>query len=74
VGLSIPDSEEAYIKRAMIESSAEVAALVSAEKLGTAAPFVIGPITALTHLVTEAGLPDAQLAPYRAQVVTILQA
>jgi len=74
VGLSIPDSEEAYIKRAMIDSSAEVAALVSAEKLGTAAPFVIGPITALTHLVTEAGLPDAQLAPYRAQVVTILQA
>ena len=74
VGLSIPDSEEAYIKRAMIESSAEVAALVSAEKLGTAAPFVIGPITALTHLVTEASLPDSLLAPYRAKGVTILQA
>lgn len=73
-GLSVPDSEEAYVKRAMIDSSAEVAALVSAEKLGTAAPFVVAPVTALTHLVTEAGLPEEVLEPYRKAGLTILQA
>ncbi|TLN04218.1 DeoR/GlpR transcriptional regulator [bacterium] len=73
-GVSVPDSEEAYVKRAMIESSAEVAALVSTEKLGTAASFVVAPITALTHLVTEAGLPEAMLAPYRQRGLTIVTA
>ncbi len=73
-GLSVPDSEEAYVKRAMIESSAEVAALVSAEKLGTAAPFVVAPISALTHLVTETGLPEPVLDAYRRRGITIVQA
>ncbi|WP_075075284.1 DeoR/GlpR family DNA-binding transcription regulator [Longilinea arvoryzae] len=73
VGLSVPDSEEAYVKRAMIESSAEVAALVSAEKLGTAAPFVVAPISALTHLVTETGLPEPVLDDYRRLGLTIVQ-
>ncbi len=73
-GVSVPDSEEAYVKRAMIESSAEVAALVSTEKLGTAASFVVAPITALTHLVTEAGLPETMLAPYRQRGLTIVTA
>jgi DeoR/GlpR family transcriptional regulator of sugar metabolism len=41
-GVSVPDSEEAYVKRAMIESSAEVQPMVSAEKLGTAAPSWLG--------------------------------
>jgi DeoR/GlpR family transcriptional regulator of sugar metabolism len=72
-GVSVPDSEEAYVKRAMIESSAEVAALVSAEKLGTAAAFVVGPITALTHLVTEVNLPEQIVEPYRRQGLTIVQ-
>lgn len=72
-GISVPDCEEAYVKRAMIESSAEVAALVSAEKLGTAASFVVAPITALTHLVTEAGLPEQVIEPYRRQGLTIVQ-
>ncbi len=72
-GLSVPDHEEAYVKRAMIESSAEVAALVSTEKLGTAAPFIVAPVRALTHLVTEAGLPEAVLEPYRKGGLTIVQ-
>lgn len=36
--------------------------------------FVVGPIGELTHLVTEAGIPDEVLAPYRAEGVTIVQA
>ena len=74
VGISTLNLEEAYVKRAMIASAAEVVALTSAEKLGTAAPYIIGPLSDLTHLVTERSMPDEALAPYRARGVTIVRA
>jgi len=74
VGISTTDLEEAYIKRAMIASAAEVVALAAAEKLGTAAPYVVGPLAQLTHLVTEASVPAEVLAPYRAAGLTLVLA
>lgn len=74
VGISTLDLEEAYVKRAMIASAAEVVALTSAEKLGTAAPYIVGPLSDLTHLVTERSVPDEVLTPYRALGITILRA
>ncbi len=74
VGISTLDLEEAYVKRAMIASAAEVVALTSAEKLGTASPYIIGPLSDLTHLVTERSVPDEVLAPYRALGITIVRA
>ncbi len=71
-GISTPDLEEAYVKRAMIASSAEVVALASAEKLGTAATYTVGPLSDLTHLVTEPGLPQEVLEPYRTIGITIV--
>lgn len=71
-GISTPDLEEAYVKRAVIASSAEVVALASAEKLGTAATYTVGPLSDLTHLVTEPGLPQELLEPYRAVGITIV--
>lgn len=73
LGLSGPNLEEAHIKRAMIASAAEVVALVSAEKLGTAAPYIVGALSELTHLVTEQTVPEAVLAPYRAAGLTIVR-
>jgi len=73
VGISVLDSEEAYVKRAMIAGATEVVAVADGEKLGTAAPYVVGPLTALTRLVTEANVPDEALAPYRARGITVLQ-
>jgi DeoR/GlpR family transcriptional regulator of sugar metabolism len=73
VGLSVLDHEEAAVKRAMIEVSADVVAPAPVSKLGTVAPFVVSPASALTHLVTEAGAPEELLAPYRALGLTILQ-
>jgi DeoR/GlpR family transcriptional regulator of sugar metabolism len=72
-GISVPDLEESYVKRAMIAGAAEVVALASAEKLGTAAAYVVGPIGELTHLVTERGVSADILAPYRAAGVTVVQ-
>ncbi len=74
VGISAPDWEEAHVKRAMIAISAEVIALAGAEKLGTAAPYVVAPIGELTHLVTEAGVPEAMVAPYKAHGITVVRA
>jgi DeoR/GlpR family transcriptional regulator of sugar metabolism len=74
VGISALDLEEAYVKRAMIKSAAEVVALTSAEKLGTASPYIIGPLSDLTHLVTERSVPNEVLAPYRALGITIVRA
>lgn len=74
VGLSTGDLEEAHVKRAMIASAAEVVALTTPEKLGTAARYVFGEVSDLTHLVTDGGADDAQLAPYEKLGVTIVRA
>jgi DeoR/GlpR family transcriptional regulator of sugar metabolism len=74
VGIGASNLEEAYVKRAMIASAAEVVALTSAEKIGTAVPYIVGPLSDLTHLVTERSVPDEVLAPYRALGITIVRA
>jgi DeoR/GlpR family transcriptional regulator of sugar metabolism len=73
VGISVLNLEETYVKRAMIESSAEVAALASTEKLGTASPYIVGPISQLTHIVTENTVSEKILAPYKAAGVSIIR-
>lgn len=72
IGISTLNLEESYVKRAMIASAAEVVALTSAEKLGTAAPYIVGPLSELTHLVTECSAPDEALAPYRELGITVV--
>lgn len=61
-GLSVAGFEEAELKRAMAAGSRAVAALVTADKLGTAAPFSVGPAELLHHLVVERGAPESLLA------------
>jgi DeoR/GlpR family transcriptional regulator of sugar metabolism len=73
VGISTIDLEEAYVKRTIIASSAEVVALASSEKLGTASPYIIGPVSELTHLVTDWSVSDEALAPYRALGITVVR-
>jgi DeoR/GlpR family transcriptional regulator of sugar metabolism len=73
IGISMPDMEEAYVKRVMIEQAAEVVAMAGAAKLGTAAPYVIGPLSALTYLVTDDSIEQQVLAPYQAQGVIVLR-
>ncbi len=73
VGLSVIDREEAAVKRAMMEASADVVAPAPAEKLGTVAPFIVGPTAAVTHLVTEAAVSEDTLDPYRALGLTVIQ-
>jgi DeoR/GlpR family transcriptional regulator of sugar metabolism len=73
IGITDYDLEEVYVKRAMLASAAEVAALVSSEKLGTVASFVVGQLRHLTYLVTESSVSEQAIAPYRAAGLTVLQ-
>ena len=74
VGITSVSYEDSLLKRAMIENAAEVVAVATADKLSTAAPHVVGPITCLTHLVTERAAPDATLEPFARAGVTIVRA
>lgn len=72
LGITVPDLEEAHVKRAMLAASDQVAALASPEKLGTAATHIVAQISALTYLITDDTVTDEVLDGYRASGVTIM--
>jgi len=72
VGITVVNAEEAYVKRAMIAGSEQVAAVATSDKLGTISPYIIGSIERLTHLVTEPGVPEEIYAQYRSHGVSIV--
>ena len=56
----------------MVEASAEVIALATADKLHTASPWVVGPLAEVTHLVTDAG--EELTDDYAAAGLTVVRA
>jgi len=74
IGVTTNDLEERHVKAAMLEGAAEVVALADHDKLGTAMPVIVAPLSAVTHLVTDADVEDAALAPYRALGIEVLRA
>jgi DeoR/GlpR family transcriptional regulator of sugar metabolism len=56
----------------MVESSAEVIALATADKLNTASPWVVGPLAEVTHLVTDAN--ESLTDDYAAAGLTVVRA
>ena len=75
IGITVLELEESYVKRAMIANAAEVVAVSSADKLGSAGPYVIAPLEELTYLVTErVGAAPSSSTPYRAAGVEVVLA
>jgi DeoR/GlpR family transcriptional regulator of sugar metabolism len=74
VGITATGYDEAELKRAMLQAAAQVVAVATADKLGTAAPFVVGPAEALAGLVTERSVPEALLAAFIACGVAVTRA
>ena len=70
VGITVGDREEGYVKQAMIGASAEVAGLISLGKMGTFLPYVVGPASRLTRLITDAS-DEGVLNPYRSQGIEV---
>jgi DeoR/GlpR family transcriptional regulator of sugar metabolism len=71
-GVTAIEHDEAHVKRAMLESAAEVIALATADKLHTAAPWVVAPLADVTHLVTDAG--EELTAAYAAAGLSVVHA
>jgi DeoR/GlpR family transcriptional regulator of sugar metabolism len=74
IGVTTEDLEERHVKAAMIDGAAEVVALADHDKLGTAMPAVVAPMTAVTLLVTDAEVSDRALKPYLALGIEVLRA
>ena len=74
IGITVLDLEESYVKRAMIANAAEVVVVSAADKLGSAAPYVIAPLEELTYLVTEEGAPPERITGFRAAGVEVILA
>ena len=74
LGVTTVSYEEAAMKRLMIHNSADVIAPTTAEKLGTAAPFVVADIDTVSHIVTEASVSDKMLEPYQSLGIHIIKA
>jgi DeoR/GlpR family transcriptional regulator of sugar metabolism len=74
IGATTGDPEEADIKRALSESSAETIALVSREKLNAASPFVIVAIAEITGIIVERNTPQRLLWAYQAHGISIVKA
>jgi len=53
LGVTGPDYEESEVKRAMVESSREIIALSTLEKLGTAEAYYVCPTNQLTTIITD---------------------
>ena len=69
-GISCHELEDLELRKAMIESSSVVAGVATKEKLGTAAPFVLGPASLLDYLITED--PESFGVEFRRFGVTVL--
>jgi DeoR/GlpR family transcriptional regulator of sugar metabolism len=70
IGITVGSVEEACVKRAMIATSAEVVGLISHGKMGKILPYVVGPASALTQLITDVS-DEVVLEPYRSQGICI---
>jgi len=72
-GITQSYPEEAELRRVLLERAERVVGLAHGDKLGTVAPFVVGPADALTHLATDRDVPAQRLAPFRELGVQILR-
>jgi DeoR/GlpR family transcriptional regulator of sugar metabolism len=65
VGISTFSVEELELKQALIRCAGTVAAVISAEKFGKMAPFVVGPGRILTSAFVEAGADPKEIERLR---------
>lgn len=73
IGISVSNREELFVKQAMVDGASEVVAAVTADKLGTAEPFVMAPITRVQTIITEHFIPSGNLDAYRQLGIQVQQ-
>jgi len=73
-GLTTGDLEESHIKRALMTSAAETYALVTAEKVNAASPFVIASLSDIDGVIVEKRPSRDDLAAYKRAGLAVVQA
>ncbi|KGB01532.1 deoR-like helix-turn-helix domain protein [Enterobacteriaceae bacterium ATCC 29904] len=73
-GLTTGDYEEACIKRAFSGRAAETVVMASPEKINSASPFQIGPLSLVNTLVVEPDTDAAWVKAIRAKGITVVGA
>ena len=73
-GFTVNNYEEVMIDRVMIAQSNDVVAVTLAQKLGTISAYTVGPLSEITHIVTEAHTTEQTLEPYRSLGIEIVRA
>jgi DeoR/GlpR family transcriptional regulator of sugar metabolism len=63
-GVTAFDSTEAEVKRMMAANSHGIIVAATLDKIGTAAPFRVAPIAAITHLVVDKAAPAEKLKEF----------
>jgi DeoR/GlpR family transcriptional regulator of sugar metabolism len=72
VGVSTFSVEELELKQALIRCACTIAAIISAEKFGKMAPFVVGPARILTNAFVEAGADLQEIEQLRIDGVCVV--
>ena len=73
-GLTTADPDEAAMKRALARRAADTYVLASTEKIGTASPFTVLPLSGVSGIITDAPADHATLAHLEAAGVTVIRA
>ena len=71
IGLTTGDYEEAHVKRALSESSAETIVLASSEKLNAASPHLVVSLDRIAGMIVSKKANAHQLKPFRKMRVKI---
>ncbi len=73
-GLTTGDADEAAMKRTLAQQAADTYVLASREKIGTASPFQVLPISGVSGIITDAPTDHPILSKLRGQGASIIPA
>jgi len=73
-GLTTGDFEEAAVKRALSHAAGDTIVLASSEKLNTASPFAVVPLSEISGIITERAAAAALTRPYEKLKIPVIHA
>lgn len=73
-GISTGDFDEAGIKRAISNMAQRTVVLASPEKLDTASPYQIAPLSQISAIIVNRDVPETLVAPYLSMGIAITRA
>ncbi len=73
-GMTTLEPEEATVAQVMMRQSRQVVVVADSSKLGHISPALIGPVSSVHTLITDAGIPPKVLEALQARGIAVIQA